>query len=109
MHLINLIILFRLINEFHIFQSDLGDPLVRNGRLLGVYIGGDVCNNYNLTELYANVATLRDWILTKIKEDSDVHGTDKGCNGEDVDVADVDISVDNDLGRGSEVDNIDQH
>lgn len=53
--------------------SDFGDPLVRNNQLLGCYLGGDICNLYDLPEIYSNIPKLRKWILTKIKQNSNVN------------------------------------
>ena len=52
-------------------QSDLGDPLVYNKQLIGWYLGGDLCNYYDLVEIYSNVASLRSWIRKTIKNNSD--------------------------------------
>lgn len=54
-------------------QYDHGDPLVQENTLIGYYIGGDFCNMVGKPECYANVPTLRPWILEKIKQNSKEH------------------------------------
>ena len=51
-----------------VFQSDIGDPLVYNNNLIGLYIGGDTCNYQGKPELYTDVSALRQWIEETIKK-----------------------------------------
>lgn len=57
-------------NTITAFQTDIGDPLVHSDRLIGYYLGGDVCNRLNKLEVYSNIAPLRKWILENIKRNS---------------------------------------
>lgn len=51
--------------------GDIGDPLVYNKHLIGFYVGGDICNYFNRSEVYTNVTTLRSWVIQKIKQNSE--------------------------------------
>ena len=50
-----------------LLQDDMGVPLVHSGRLIGYYIGGDLCHS---VDVYANIASSHQWMIDKIKENS---------------------------------------
>lgn len=54
----------------HFPQNDTGAPLVKNKQLIGWFLGGDNCNIYGQVEVYANAASLRQWVIDTIKKSS---------------------------------------
>lgn len=52
------------------FQGDQGDPLVCGKKLLGHFIGGNVCNLLPDIELYSNIAAYKKWVIQTIKDHS---------------------------------------